>query len=185
MQTTRDNHSFRSPSRTCEIAPPDLLDQMIRDGSSAQRDAALATLAASASMRSQRSFLSRVRRELGTDAANTIAGLDIAPERHQTVYDNENQGRSNLPGRRARGEDEPAVEDVAVNEAYDGSGATYDFYNDCLGRDSLDGAGMELGVVGPLRRRLRQRVLERRADGLRRRQRRAVRRREPSPGAST
>ena len=36
------------------------------------------------------------------------------------------------------------MEDVAVNQAYDGSSATYEFYRDVFQRNSLDGAGLEL-----------------------------------------
>jgi Thermolysin metallopeptidase, catalytic domain len=43
-------------------------------------------------------------------------------------------------GGQARG----LVADEAVNEAYYGSGATYEFYQEVCGRDSVDGAGMEL-----------------------------------------
>ena len=96
----------RSHTR-CSIVPPDLLARVAREGSAEQRDAALAALAASASMRSQRSFVNRIRRELGTEAAIRFAGLDTSPTRRQTVYDNKNKGRFNLPGTRARGEGDP------------------------------------------------------------------------------
>ena len=36
------------------------------------------------------------------------------------------------------------VKDVAVNEAYDGLGATYDFFSKAYGRDSIDDAGLAL-----------------------------------------
>jgi len=136
----------RTPRRTpCSIAPPDLLARVARQGTPEQRDAALAALAASASMRTQRSLLSRMRLELGAETANLFAGLEGAsPTRRQTVYDNESQGRSGLPGTRKRGEDEPPVDDPSVNSAYDGTAATYDLLQQVFGRDSLDGAGMEL-----------------------------------------
>jgi len=46
--------------------------------------------------------------------------------------------------RTARGEGDPPGKDVAVNEAYDGAGATYDLYHDVFGRDSIDDRGMPL-----------------------------------------
>ena len=47
-----------------------------------------------------------------------------------------------------RAEGQPATKDPAVNEAYDGLGATYKFYWDVFRRDSIDGAGMALhGLV--------------------------------------
>lgn len=134
----------RSTHAACSIAPPDWLSKVAFDGDPDQREAALSALAASASMRTQRSMLGRIRLSLGDSVANQIAGLDVTPERRQTVYDNQNQGRSNLPGERARREDDGPVSDSAVNDAFDGSAATYDFYLEVHGRDSLDGNGMEL-----------------------------------------
>lgn len=43
-----------------------------------------------------------------------------------------------------RKEGDPATGDVAVDEAYDGSGETYNFYFSQFGRDSLDGMGLPL-----------------------------------------
>lgn len=63
-----------------------------------------------------------------------------APQR--TVYDAENG--TDLPGRKARAEGEPAVDDTAVNQAYDGTGATWKMFKECFGRDSIDGAGLPL-----------------------------------------
>ena len=58
-----------------------------------------------------------------------------------------------------------------MNEAYDDSGATYDFYKTLFNRNSLDDAGMTLVSSVHLGRQLQQRLLERRADGVRRRRR--------------
>jgi Zn-dependent metalloprotease len=135
-------HSTSHP--TCSIAPPDLLARLASSGSAEQRAAAVAAMGTSASMRTQRSMLGAVRRELGADVANLVAGLDVTPERRQTVYDNQHQGRFFLPGVRVRGEDDEPSTDLDVNGAFDGSAATYDFYQDLFGRDSLDGNGMEL-----------------------------------------
>jgi Zn-dependent metalloprotease len=49
-----------------------------------------------------------------------------------------------LPGTQVRGEGDPASSDPAVNEAFDGAGATYDLYHDIYVRDSVDGAGLQL-----------------------------------------
>jgi Zn-dependent metalloprotease len=43
-----------------------------------------------------------------------------------------------------RRENDPPSSDVAVNEAFDGSGATYDLYNNIYQRNSIDGNGMRL-----------------------------------------
>jgi Zn-dependent metalloprotease len=51
---------------------------------------------------------------------------------------------STLPGTLVRSEGSAAVNDPAVNEAYDGAGVTYDLYWDVYQRNSLDGNGMRL-----------------------------------------
>jgi Zn-dependent metalloprotease len=43
-----------------------------------------------------------------------------------------------------RKEGDPPTADVAVNEAYDGSGITYDLYSNVYQRNSIDGNGMRL-----------------------------------------
>ena len=134
-----------TPTRhVCPIAPPDLLAAVASDGTPDQREAALRALAASASMRTQRTVLGQLRRSVGREVVDEIAGLQTTPTRRQTVYDNHHRGRADLPGERVRGENEPPSADPAVNGAYDGSAATYDLYLQVYGRDSLDGDGMEL-----------------------------------------
>jgi Zn-dependent metalloprotease len=49
-----------------------------------------------------------------------------------------------LPGTLVRAEGQGKVSDAAVNEAYDGSGDTYDFYHENFDRNSLDDNGMTL-----------------------------------------
>jgi len=46
-----------------------------------------------------------------------------------------------------RGEDDPPVADTAVNEAFDGLGATFHLLLDAFDRDSLDGAGAPLNAT--------------------------------------
>jgi len=62
----------------------------------------------------------------------------------RTVYDMRRRGGSSLPGVKVRAEGDPPSGDKSVNEAYEGADATYDFYKDVLGRDSIDGRSMEL-----------------------------------------
>ncbi|WP_125616501.1 M4 family metallopeptidase [Specibacter cremeus] len=127
----------------CSIAPPDLLARLAIEGSHEQQEAAVRALATSAAMRSQRAVVGRLNRQFNLNMGQMM-GFTISADRKLTVYDTQNNGRTFLPGVRIRGWGEPAVEDQGVNEAYDGSSATYDFYHDVLQRDSLDGAGMEL-----------------------------------------
>lgn len=58
------------------------------------------------------------------------------------------QNMTHIPGKEARAEGDPESKDVAVNEAFDALGATYKFYKEVFGRDSIDGKGMlMLGIV--------------------------------------
>jgi Zn-dependent metalloprotease len=118
---------------------------LIEKGDPEQRTAAVQTMAASASMRTQRSLVGRLAKELDQDV-RALAFLRPAEEdgARQTVYDLANGGRSQLPGSRARGSGDPPVGDGAINDVYDATESSYDFYRDVYGRDSVDGSGMEL-----------------------------------------
>ncbi len=127
----------------CSIAPPDMLGRLAVTGNADQREAAVRALATSAAIRSQRAVMGHLNRQLNLNISQLV-GFAATPERRLTVYDNQTNGRTFLPGVRIRGWGEPPASDEAVNQAYDGSAATYDFYRDILGRNSLDGAGQEL-----------------------------------------
>jgi Zn-dependent metalloprotease len=121
-----------------------LLSRVASEGTPEQRDAALKALAASASLRTQRIIFGQLRQQVGDEIVNQIAGLAPSPEADQTIYDNQHLGRMSLPGVRVRGEDDGPSADEAVNEAYDGTKTTYEFYRDVFKRNSLDDRGMEL-----------------------------------------
>jgi Zn-dependent metalloprotease len=127
----------------CFIAPPHLLAMLAESEDAERRRAALRTIATSASIRSQRSLVAKVMSQLDVGVRDLAFIAPPAGER-RTVYDVEHRGEHALPGRRARGEGDPASEDEAVNEAYDGADRVYDFYGEVLDRDSIDGGGMEL-----------------------------------------
>lgn len=127
----------------CFIAPPHLLARMVESEDEARREAAIRTLAASASMRTQRSLTMDVMRQLDSEPLRHDF-LGPSGEERQIVYDARRSGRSVLPGLTVRCEGDPASEDRAVNEAYDGADSVYDFYRGVLGRDSIDGKGLEL-----------------------------------------
>ncbi|WP_345750653.1 M4 family metallopeptidase [Microbacterium rhizophilus] len=54
------------------------------------------------------------------------------------------QGTEDLPGVQVRAEGQPATDDVAVTQAYDGLGDTYAMFWEAFARDSIDGSGMRL-----------------------------------------
>jgi Zn-dependent metalloprotease len=74
--------------------------------------------------------------------APTTFGIVAVGEKRRTVYDARN--KSTLPGKLARDEGGKPVDDLAVNQAYDGAGATYDFYREVMKRNSIDGKGLRI-----------------------------------------
>lgn len=60
----------------------------------------------------------------------------------RSIYDAQNGMQ--LPGKLVRKEGETASSDVAVKEAYDGSGLTHEFFHKMYNRNSIDDNGMEL-----------------------------------------
>ncbi|MDD0857062.1 M4 family metallopeptidase [Arthrobacter alpinus] len=116
---------------------------MAIEGDPRQREAAVRALATSAAIRSQRAVMGYLNRQLNVNIGKMV-GFSVIPERRLTIYDNKTNGRTFLPGVRARDWGEPPVKDAAVNQAYDGSSATYEFFRDVYQRNSLDDAGLEL-----------------------------------------
>jgi Zn-dependent metalloprotease len=117
----------------CSIVPPYILRNIARNGDEEDRALALAALALTA----------EPRRERQAPVA-LLAGPPRLPARakRRTVYDA--RALKELPGRRARSEGSEPSRDVAVNEAFDGAGRTYDFFRDVLERTSIDDRGMRI-----------------------------------------
>jgi Zn-dependent metalloprotease len=111
-----------------------MLQEILRNGTAAQRNLALRTIISSEQMRGQRRAIKSV--------AAYIARAATTGNKERIIYDAKNG--STLPGTAVRKEGEPASTDPAVNEAYDGSGVTYDLYLDIYGRNSIDGNGFRL-----------------------------------------
>ena len=61
---------------------------------------------------------------------------------HRQVFDA--QGRTFLPGKLLRDEDDPPTRDKEANEAYENVGIAMQFFKTVLGRDSADGGGMRM-----------------------------------------
>lgn len=124
---------FHRHSILC-ITPPHMLKEIATRGTDIQRETALQTITLSEQIRAQRRTALEMMAVMGAPVAR--AG------KQRIVYDAKNG--SKLPGTEARQEGEDPVSDVAVNEAYDGSGITYDLYSEIYGRDSIDGNGLRL-----------------------------------------
>lgn len=113
--------------------PPHMLKNIATKGTDKQRVLAIDTLKTSERMRGQRQALSEF-----TAAAFRV---DVGGKQ-RIVYDARNG--SSLPGTIVRKEGEGPTGDVAVNEAYDGSGITYDLFKHVYQRNSIDGNGMRM-----------------------------------------
>lgn len=121
----------RRRAAVCGIIPPHILRHIAEHGDAQQRERAQLTLELSAHTRGER------------QAVALAASLVVAAgQKRRTIYDARH--KRSLPGRLVRGEGDPVTSDVAVNEAYDGSGKTYDFFSKVCGRNSIDGRGMRL-----------------------------------------
>jgi len=125
----------------CFIVPPHVLVQMIEEGSPEVRASGIRTLAISERVRERRA----VTRRLVQHEPQAAAALLPAPGGDQrSVCDVHYGSQGDLPGKKMRGEGEPPVADAAVNQAYDGAGTTYDFYQAVFNRNSVDGHGLAL-----------------------------------------
>lgn len=123
------------------ILPPYLLRAILANGTKKQKQAASQTLGADGTFRSMRTRLATIeslqprrRRRVG-----------LAPSRQRSIFTA--GGTETLPGTLVRAEGQAAAEDVAVNEAYDGLGHTFDFFLDSYNRNSIDDDGMALNAT--------------------------------------
>jgi len=120
------------------ILPPHILTNIARGGSSEEREFALRTLALDQTMRTSRLTYSLVG---GLKVPHPAASL-APPQEKRSIY--EAGHTQDLPGKLVRGEGQPPAGDVAVNQAYDGLGDTFNFYFKAYDRNSIDNAGMPM-----------------------------------------
>ncbi|HAV78464.1 MAG TPA: peptidase M4 family protein [Anaerolineae bacterium] len=111
-----------------------MLEDIATKGTKSQRELAIRTLKTSEQMRGQRRALA--------DFSGAVSRFAAVGGKERIVYDAQNG--SSLPGTPVRNEGDGPTSDVTVNEAYDGSGATYDLFNDIYNRNSIDAKGMRL-----------------------------------------
>ncbi|KAF3891084.1 MULTISPECIES: M4 family metallopeptidase [Nostocales] len=114
----------------CCIVPPYILENLAVNGNTQQREWAFRTLNVSAQFRGRR---------------NTVGAVNFAVspgQKRRSVFDA--KSNENLPGQLVRSEGDPPSQDPAVNEAYDGAGATYDLYYQVYERNSIDDKGLRL-----------------------------------------
>lgn len=119
------------PCLNC-IMPPYILKRLLESGEEHIRQAALNTLVSTAQLRGARA----VRASFAGAAAAPVNG-------RRTIFDCRN---STLLSHAVlvRSESDPAIADASVNRAFDGLGATRDFYKKVFDRNSIDDRGMRL-----------------------------------------
>ncbi len=121
-----------------------MLERIAENGSEAQRRWAMDTLTRDHSLRMARVQNMQYRASGPRRADILTEALAGMPRRTIRTA----QNTENVEGPVVRGEGDPPTGDVAVDEAYDGLGATYAFFWNVLERDSIDGDGLPLrGVV--------------------------------------
>ena len=119
------------------ILPPYILESISRNGIEAQRAIAQRTLAHDEQIRSKRTEKLKAFKT----KAKAVQGVGAA-HKNRLIYTANNS--YSLPGTLVRSEGQGASGDVAVDEVYDGFGATFDLYWDIYGRNSIDDYGMDL-----------------------------------------
>jgi len=114
------------------IIPPHMVEKILENGTPKQKEKVKEYARIAGQIRGQRQYLSEL-----TKKAQAAAG-----QKNRLVYDAENG--SNLPGTLKRSEGEAPTGENAVDEAYEGTGATYDLYSDVFSRSSVDNQGLDL-----------------------------------------
>lgn len=126
------------------ILPPYILHAVAAAGDDALRASALGTLALDHKFRLARA---ETAARSGARLAPAVTFGVIGGQPNRAVYNQSNQ-QLQTPGAVGRAEGQPPSTDPAINQAYDGLGATYSFYWSLFQRNSLNGAGAPLlGLV--------------------------------------
>jgi len=120
------------------VLPGHILKSISQSGTSEQRARSIQTLSIDNTVRALRAVLA------GQGRSQTVGQKTAEGQKYRTIYTTNHT--QNLPGQVVRTEGSSASTDVAVNEAYDGLGATYDFFSDEYGRNSIDDEGMPLNA---------------------------------------
>lgn len=128
------------PRRFHCIVPPYILASIAERGTLEQRHRALRSLAFDQSARAIRATSPGSIPMLQAPQPTEEAEVATTPQR--SVYDA--QHTTDLPGTLIRKEGQTPSQDVAVNEAYDGLGWTYTFYQQNYQRNSIDNKGLPL-----------------------------------------
>lgn len=136
--TTNMCRTHSRPNPIFCILPPYLLRAVAQHGSDAQRHVALDTLITDTTFRVMRT-LQEPQPILATGIASAVLAEG---QKQRTIYTANNSQA--LPGDLVRAEGAPASGDAAVDEAYDGFGAVFDFFWEVFARNSIDDQGLPM-----------------------------------------
>jgi Zn-dependent metalloprotease len=120
------------------ILPPHLLNALAQRGTALQRARALRTLLTDNTFRSLRAG----PRLAGPVVRRRGGMLAMEGEKNRTIADA--RQTETLPGVVVRSEGGSPTGDAAVDEAYDGLGATFDFFWEAYARNSIDDEGLPM-----------------------------------------
>jgi Zn-dependent metalloprotease len=127
----REGQFVNRRNQSCFIIPEYMNKNIVEKGTKKQKEEAWKNLILTEQLRGRR---------LVTGLMSSMFSISNKLER--TIFDAENT--ENLPGTLVRHEGERLKGGKTVSEAYDYSGATYDFYKDIFERNSIDTRGMKL-----------------------------------------
>lgn len=133
-------HARHRPHSIFCILPPNILIEISKNGTPAQRAQALDTLSVDHTVRQFRATSAAALGPMQGQPRMSVT----SPAKQRTIFDS--QHTQQMPGNVARTEGAPPSADASVNEAYDGLGATFDFYLQTYHRNSIDDAGMPMNA---------------------------------------
>ena len=119
--------------QTCSVIPPHMLRHLAEHGDDYTRERVASTLYHSQQITA------------GRTATLIAERADAAPSssrKVRRVYDARH--KQTLPGKLVMGDGKAVSTDIEAMEAFDGCGATYDFFAKIFGRKSIDGKGLPL-----------------------------------------
>jgi hypothetical protein len=122
------------------ILPPYILSSIAQSGGPRQRARALRTLATDSTFRALRA----TPRAPAPTARRRPSMLAVEGQKQRMIFDAHNT--ESLPGDIVRTEGAAPSGDPAVEEAYDGLGATFDFFSEAYDRNSIDDEGLPLNA---------------------------------------
>ena len=129
--TNRHSHLLNPGNQMCFIIPEYMNKKIVEKGTKTQKEHAWKNLILTEQLRGRR---------LVTGLMSSM--FSVSDKLHRSIYDSENS--ESLPGTLIRSEGQRSIGGKTVSEAYNYSGATYNFYRKIFDRHSIDTRGMRL-----------------------------------------